>query len=235
MQHFFGPLKKAYHRGCDIFMKVNGQRIIRPDAFSALFNRANLHVATTAKSVSRFKATGIIPLDANIFRNENFSSEIAPGNLTTVPQASSPQPVETNIEKATMPTPPTNDTANSMSSRPRAGMGKKLERVVVVTSASPSLRGRVARHGTARHGSANVSWLPRECMFALRVTAGTIHIAIKPDAMSNDLEDGRGVTPAVDDSSFAEVRRTSSRVVKTYLDEVVCVREEESFGPPGLI
>ncbi|KAJ8876272.1 hypothetical protein PR048_024182 [Dryococelus australis] len=99
---FLGPLKKAYHNECDISMKVNVQRIIRPEDFAALI------------SVSGFKATGIMPLDANIFTNEDFAFEIETGNLTTVPQASFSKQVETNIEKATVSTPPTNDTADFM-------------------------------------------------------------------------------------------------------------------------
>ncbi|KAJ8891424.1 hypothetical protein PR048_003952 [Dryococelus australis] len=111
---FFERLKKTYCRECDIFMKVNTQGIIRPDDFAALFNRAFLHVATIANGVSGFKATGIMPLGANIFTKKDFAFEIETGNLTTVLQASSSQQVETNIEKATVSTPPTSDTADSM-------------------------------------------------------------------------------------------------------------------------
>ncbi|KAJ8880529.1 hypothetical protein PR048_016999 [Dryococelus australis] len=86
-----------HHRGCDIFMKLNAQRIIRPDDIGALFNRVFSHVATIAKGVAGFEATGIMRLDANIFTSEDFAFEIETGNLTTVPQASSSQQVETNI------------------------------------------------------------------------------------------------------------------------------------------
>ncbi|KAJ8883273.1 hypothetical protein PR048_015116 [Dryococelus australis] len=111
---FFGPLKKAYHKECDISMKVNAQRIFRPDDFADLFNRAYSHVAKIAKGVLGFKDTGIMPLGTDIFTNEDLAFEIETGNLTTVPQASSSQQVETNIEKATVSTPPKNDTADSM-------------------------------------------------------------------------------------------------------------------------
>ncbi|KAJ8887755.1 hypothetical protein PR048_013973 [Dryococelus australis] len=70
-------------------MKVNAQRIIRPDDFAALFCHAYSHVATIFKDLSGFKATGILHLDANIFANEDFAFEMETGNLNTVPQASS--------------------------------------------------------------------------------------------------------------------------------------------------
>ncbi|KAJ8891309.1 hypothetical protein PR048_010825 [Dryococelus australis] len=108
-----GPLKKACHRECDILMKVTTQRFNTPGDFAALFNRAHTHVATIAKDVSGFKATGIMHLGANIFKNEDFAFAIETGNLTTVPLVSSSQSVETSTEKATVSIP-TNDTADSM-------------------------------------------------------------------------------------------------------------------------
>jgi hypothetical protein len=73
---FFGPLKKANHRECDIFMKVKAQRVIRPDDFAAFFDNAYFSVATTiAKGISGFKATGIYPLNPNVFTDEDFHHE----------------------------------------------------------------------------------------------------------------------------------------------------------------
>lgn len=69
---FFGPLKKAYNRECDVFMKVNHLKIIRPDDFAALFCKAYSSVATVAKGISGFKSTGICPLDVGIFTDEDF-------------------------------------------------------------------------------------------------------------------------------------------------------------------
>jgi hypothetical protein len=48
-------------------MKVKAQRIIRPDEFAALFDNAYSTVATIAKGLSGFKATGIYPLNPNVF------------------------------------------------------------------------------------------------------------------------------------------------------------------------
>jgi hypothetical protein len=53
-------------------MKVKVQRIIRPDDFAALFNKAYFSVATIAKGLSGLKVTGIYPLSPNMFRDEDF-------------------------------------------------------------------------------------------------------------------------------------------------------------------
>jgi hypothetical protein len=69
---FFGPLKKANHRECDIFMKVKAQRIIRPDDIAALFDNAYSSVATIPQGLSGFKVTWLYPLNPNVFTDEDF-------------------------------------------------------------------------------------------------------------------------------------------------------------------
>lgn len=72
---FFGPLKKAYHRECDLYMKQSGNKTIRADDFACLFNKAYSNVANVSKGISGFKATGICPINPNIFGDEEFLYE----------------------------------------------------------------------------------------------------------------------------------------------------------------
>jgi hypothetical protein len=83
---FFGQLKKAYHRECDIFLKIRAQRVIRPDDFAALFNKAYSSVATIAKSLSGFKDTGIYPLNPNLFTDEDFEHDLEVKDTSSKPQ-----------------------------------------------------------------------------------------------------------------------------------------------------
>jgi hypothetical protein len=56
-------------------MKVKVHRIIGPDELAALFDNAYSTVATIAKGISGFKATGIYPLNSNVFTEEDFQQE----------------------------------------------------------------------------------------------------------------------------------------------------------------
>jgi hypothetical protein len=56
-------------------VKVKAQRIIRPDKSAALFDKAYSSVATIARGLSGFKATGIYPLNPNVFTDEDFQQE----------------------------------------------------------------------------------------------------------------------------------------------------------------
>ncbi|KAJ4439318.1 hypothetical protein ANN_07440 [Periplaneta americana] len=90
---FFGPLKKAYSRECDLFMKSNFQKMIRPDNIAGLFNKAYSNVATIAKAVSGFRASGIYPLDPNIFCDEDFiGSSISQPDTNQPANTSEPLP-----------------------------------------------------------------------------------------------------------------------------------------------
>lgn len=69
---FFWPLKVAYRRECDFFMKSKAMVKITPYDLSDIFNKANSNVATIQKGISGFSATGIYPLNLNIFSDEDF-------------------------------------------------------------------------------------------------------------------------------------------------------------------
>lgn len=69
---FFGPLKQAFKRECDLFMKSNSLIKITPYDLAELFNKAYSIVATIQKGVSGFSSTGIYPMNPNVFTEEDF-------------------------------------------------------------------------------------------------------------------------------------------------------------------
>lgn len=69
---FFGPLKKAYNRECDLFMKQNIGRRITQYEIAGLFHKAYSKVASLEKAESGFRAAGIIPFNPDIWSDEDF-------------------------------------------------------------------------------------------------------------------------------------------------------------------
>ncbi|KAF2899588.1 hypothetical protein ILUMI_06588 [Ignelater luminosus] len=67
---FFGPLKKAYNRERDLYLKSKNLIKIAPYDMAGLFQKAYSKVASMNKALSGFRATGISPINTNIF-NEN--------------------------------------------------------------------------------------------------------------------------------------------------------------------
>jgi hypothetical protein len=55
-----------------LFIKAKGLEKITPYDLAGIFNKAFSQVATTAKGVSGFKATGIYPLGPSVFSEEDF-------------------------------------------------------------------------------------------------------------------------------------------------------------------
>lgn len=69
---FYGPLKNAFRKECDLFMKSHAMQKITPFDVASIFNKAYCNTATIQKGVSGFKASGIFPIDPNIFGEEDF-------------------------------------------------------------------------------------------------------------------------------------------------------------------
>jgi hypothetical protein len=69
---FCGPLKTAFHRESDLFIKAKCSEKIKPYDLAVIFNKAYFQVATIAKGISGFKATGIYPLSPSVFSEEDF-------------------------------------------------------------------------------------------------------------------------------------------------------------------
>lgn len=71
---FYSTLKAAYKKECDIYMKMNRLLKITPYDLAGLFNKAYSRVATIAVATSGFRATGIYPLNPNLFTDDDFAA-----------------------------------------------------------------------------------------------------------------------------------------------------------------
>jgi hypothetical protein len=69
---FYGPLKTAFQRESDLFIKTKGSEKITPCDLAGIFNKAYSQVTTITKGISGFKATGIYPLSSRVFLEEDF-------------------------------------------------------------------------------------------------------------------------------------------------------------------
>lgn len=155
---FFGPLKTAYKRECDMYMKSRNMIKITPYEIAGLFNKAYSKIASLDKGISGFKTTGIFPMDPSVFSDEDFfplgeyESDINPTNVvnTVSPsktiatvssaqealQTSSSQQPSTDqsqheVQRRDSPQPSTSfaDILNVLSPRPNvAAKSKKVNR-----------------------------------------------------------------------------------------------------------
>nr|XP_023028549.1 uncharacterized protein LOC111516636 [Leptinotarsa decemlineata] len=69
---FFGPLKMAYKKECDLFLKSNLAEKITPYDVASLVRKAFNNIASINKGESGFRATGIFPLNPEVFTEEDF-------------------------------------------------------------------------------------------------------------------------------------------------------------------
>lgn len=104
---FFGPLKKAYYRECDLHMKSHNLVKLTPYDVAALFQKAYSRVAAIDKGISGFKTTGIFPINANIFSDDDFiivdqQNSITDANMNPTDQAE-PVQIETTDAEASVP------------------------------------------------------------------------------------------------------------------------------------
>lgn len=116
---FFGPLKKAYDRECDIFMKTHNYEKISHYEVAELLRNAYVRVATIEKAIKGFEAAGISPLNPSVFDDDDFlpadllAPTANPTNNTTprerIPVHRTPSPEErVHLDKLPVhTTPPT--------------------------------------------------------------------------------------------------------------------------------
>lgn len=69
---FYGPLKVAYRQECNRHMKTHLMSKITPYDVAGLFNKAYAQVANISKGEAGFRATGIYPLNPNVFTDQDF-------------------------------------------------------------------------------------------------------------------------------------------------------------------
>ncbi|XP_018304461.1 uncharacterized protein, partial [Mycetomoellerius zeteki] len=69
---FFGPLKRAYYREANLFIKSKNLTKIQSSDLPELFGKAYNRIASIDKAVNGFKATGIYPIDPCVFEDSEF-------------------------------------------------------------------------------------------------------------------------------------------------------------------
>ena len=85
----FGPLKSAYYRRCDEWMKSHPGKRITQYEVAGLFGDAYCSVATIQKCISGFRSAGIVPLNSSVFTDEDFAAaDNLVSRTTEQPQAS---------------------------------------------------------------------------------------------------------------------------------------------------
>ena len=100
----FGPLKTAYYKRCDDWMKSNPGKRISQYEVSTLFGDAYCFVASVAKCVSGFKSAGIFPLNSGIFTDEDFAA--AENLLQPIPSTSTSAVDSATVTSTRRPTTP---------------------------------------------------------------------------------------------------------------------------------
>ena len=73
---FFGPLKKAYNRECDIYMKQNFHRSLSVYNVAELFHQAYRKIASMSVAENAFRKCGIVPFNPEVFINTDFLPSI---------------------------------------------------------------------------------------------------------------------------------------------------------------
>ncbi|XP_041983249.1 uncharacterized protein LOC121736227 [Aricia agestis] len=69
---FYGPLKAAYKKECDLYMKSHLAEKITPYEVASLLRKAFNNVASISKGEAGFRATGIYPMNPDVFCEEDF-------------------------------------------------------------------------------------------------------------------------------------------------------------------
>ena len=93
---FYGPLKIAYRRACDDWMAANPGQPITIYQVAGRFCTAYMNAATIRNGVKGFQCTGIVPLDSQIFADDEFAP-----SLTTDREII--EIIDLNIEKQVVP------------------------------------------------------------------------------------------------------------------------------------
>lgn len=76
---FYGPLKTAYNKECDIHLRSHS-KVLMSDV-STIFNKAYMRVTNMEKAISGFRSAGIHPLDPEVFTEDDFLG----ANVRSVP------------------------------------------------------------------------------------------------------------------------------------------------------
>lgn len=70
---FYAPLKTAYNNECDKYLRSHVGERITTNEIAEIFNKAFGRVATPERAIKGFEATGIFPINRDIFTDDDFS------------------------------------------------------------------------------------------------------------------------------------------------------------------
>ncbi len=70
----WGKMKTAYSQGCEDYLVSHPGAVITIREVARIFGKAYLRVSTVQIAVNGSRATGIEPLDSNIFKDEDFEA-----------------------------------------------------------------------------------------------------------------------------------------------------------------
>ncbi|KAG6458750.1 hypothetical protein O3G_MSEX011032 [Manduca sexta] len=91
---FYGPLKTAYKKECDFFMKSHRIEKITPYDVASLVKKAFNSVASISKGEAGFRSTGIFPLNPEVFTEEDFlAAEILQSENVTIHDCNESLPI----------------------------------------------------------------------------------------------------------------------------------------------
>lgn len=68
----FGPMSKYYIQAVETWLRSNSGKAVSQYEVTELFNQAYQRAATVGNAVSGFKATGIWPVNRNVFEDHDF-------------------------------------------------------------------------------------------------------------------------------------------------------------------
>lgn len=85
---FYGPFKTAYSRACNDYLTQNPGNVINIKDIAGIFNVAYSRVATINNAVQGFKATGLVPLNSQVFHEFDFEPSLTTENSYNSPEAS---------------------------------------------------------------------------------------------------------------------------------------------------
>jgi hypothetical protein len=140
---FYGPLKAAYKKESDCFMKSHLAERITPYDVASLFNKAYSNVASISKGESGFRVTGIFPMNSNVFSDEDFlPAEILQGEPVVIQDNESSFLLETT---ATLTSQEPLAVASTSAQEPLvvASMSEQEPQVVASTSGQEQLNSRI--------------------------------------------------------------------------------------------